>query len=297
MDMDWFDHSEYGIIPAGNGLNSIRQYNKTDEYAEKLLFRDNYYVWLVRIPVYRAVCRDWATKRFKQPTVQECVQLCGLASSILHKPLPKRKKADGTPAYQWLQRWIRAELHLLKYAAILWLGANATATTRHFFLDTEQSWMCDGISEIELELAWDYNEKGVLVRTIDVEGAKISVPLMHEIEVPDGLSSSFAIPNYRLSVKEDKPEDIMKKMWRFLPCNPEDTIFGMVPPQSPLFPEDDLIARNPKGGPVMAQWIRVQRYKLDRENSYPEERLKRVEQRDRAMRANIEVPDADVFGF
>jgi hypothetical protein len=294
--MDWFDHSEYAIIPAGNGLNAIRQYNKTDEYAEKLLFRDNYYVWLVRIPVYRCVCRDWASKRFKKPTIQECVELCGLASSILHKPLPKRKKADGTPAYQWLQRWIRAELHLLKYAAILWLGLNATSTPHHYFLETEQSWMCDGVSEVELDHAWNY-ENGVLVRMIDVEGIKISAPLMHETEIPDDHTSSFAIPNYRLALKEEKPEEIMKKMWRFLPTNSEDSIFGKVPPQSPLFPEEELIARNPKGGAVMAQWMRVQRYKLNRENAFPEEKQKRVQQRDRAIRAMDEPTSSDVFGF
>ncbi len=295
--MDWFDHSEYAIIPAGNGLNCIRQYNKTEEYAEKLLFRDNYYVWLVRIPVYRCVCRDWATKRFKKLTIQECVELCGLASSILHKPLPKRKKADGTPAYQWLQRWIRAELHLLKYAAILWLGLNATSTTHHYFLDSERSWMCEGVSEVELDHAWNYNDKGVLVRTIDVEGTKISAPLMHEREMPDDLISSFAIPNYRLSAKEEKPEEVMKRMWRFLPTNPEDTIFGKVPPQSPLFPEEELIARNPKGGAVMAQWMRVQRYKLNREDAFPEEKQKRVQQRDKAIRATAEPTSRDVFGF
>lgn len=296
--MEWFDHSEYAIIPAGNGLNSIRQYNKTDEYAEKLLFRDNYYVWLVRIPVYRCVCRDWSLKRFKQPTVPECVELCGLASNILHKPLPNRKKADGSPAFQWLQRWIRAELQLLKYACVLWLGANATSETKHFWLDHSKSWMCDAVSQIELEQAWEYNESGVLIRSIDVEGTKISSVLMHEVEIPEDVNHSLAIPNHRLMDKEIKPEEVMKRMWRFLPGNSEGTIFGLVPPRSPLFPEDELIARNPKGGAVMAQWMRVQRYKLLREGSYPEERQKRVEQRERALRAATETAnDKDVFGF
>lgn len=295
--MDWFDHSDYGIIPAGNGLNAIRQYNKTADYAEKLLWRDNYYVWLVRMENYRHVCRDWALKKYKQPTIPQAIELCGQASAILNKPIPRRKKADGTLAHQWLQRWLRAELHLLKFAAQQWLAVNATTTRKHYVLSPEENWMSNGLSEIEMDHAWSYNENDILVRSIKIEKVTISVPLLHEIEMPEDAEKALTVPNHRMTLSDKKPEDVMKEMWRFLPTKLQDSVYDKIAPESPLFPEDELIARNPKGGPVMAQWIRIQKYKLDRESMYPEERQKRQQQRDRAIRALKESNDKDVFGF
>jgi len=296
--MDLFEYSDYGIVPSGNGLNVIRKYTKTNNHAEKVTFYDNYIVWLVEILPYRQTQRDWARNKFRNQGVKDAINLCSAANYFLVKPLAQRKNPDGTASFQWLQRWLRCELVMLKNAAMDWLSINSSCNVSYGSLDTERLWMCPGIGPLEAEYSPKNPEGNLVIRNLDVEGTRISAPVLDLPEEFENLPKLDIVRNIVKEPASKESSEVLQKLWYYLPVDMEDTILVKAAPTWPTFPNPDYIGRNKKGGNVMAKWLLLQKYKKDREPYSSHEVKKQEEKQIKAEKAYLKSQEPDpLWGF
>lgn len=296
--MDFLEYSDYAVMPSGDEINAIRQYNKTDSYTELIQFRHNYRAWLVEIAPYRHVQRTFALRKFGKTKPKECVEMCALASTYLAKPIPEvRNRSTGVPSYQWMRKWIRSELHLMKQSGVEWLQKNAAISTEYYCIPQAHIWTCN-LPAWELENAFRDEEGNIHIKSVRVEPDKrIAVALLDSVPEDQEIRSAMVVDNHTLAWDRDRtPEQIMRVLWKYMPQEMEDNIYVKVPPKSPLFPSHNHIKRVPGStSNVMARWLRTlkRRKEEEKEKNYLKRDRKERKQRNRIMHMSKD----DIFRF
>lgn len=279
--LDSLELSQYGMVPAIRGLNCIRQYNANGGYSEKVLFREQN-AYIVEIDPYRRVQRAYGRKRFKEPTIKQCIDNLETSAALLNAPFRQRKLKNGEFAYQWIERWKRAELITLRFAALEWLVRNAACEIRTVEIDPDETFMVCPISAYEANFAPRHDGQ-IHVLNVVCEGASFLAAAIRPLKNAEPLDQLLKnTAKGSVQKKKGMLEDLMQQMWRYIPAKLSEadrTEYIAVGPDSPLFPDSNHIKQNEDGTPSMASWLRHVRNKKNRVSSARDRKRTELEER------------------